>query len=230
MEVSSSMRWYYLSETQETIPTTEDQLPLLASQGLIRPTTALWRTGLVGWASAGELQPGLFSGPLPVEATLRKPSHRVAEGIGSRAIWVTLAGAFAAVLGLVGAISVLAATVGKLRLQANLPQVGPVAQKSLLEEHGANLLTNPTLLVLEGGFATLTLLLLAVAGVYWLLGGLACRASWASGTLWKLENGLHHLGRGFFWLACAGAAGTLGLVILGILRAWAGLEPLSMGA
>lgn len=38
----------------------EDQLPSLASSGIVRPTTLIWQKGMAEWVSAGEIKPELF--------------------------------------------------------------------------------------------------------------------------------------------------------------------------
>ncbi|MBP7948337.1 MAG: DUF4339 domain-containing protein [Verrucomicrobiales bacterium] len=55
-------RWFFLSDKQEQIPTSEDQIRSLAYNGIVRPQTLVWREGLTEWVSAGELKPELFSG------------------------------------------------------------------------------------------------------------------------------------------------------------------------
>ena len=43
----------------------DDQLPLLAGSGVVRPTTLLWKVGMPSWVTAGEIKPELFQAELP---------------------------------------------------------------------------------------------------------------------------------------------------------------------
>jgi GYF domain 2/Family of unknown function (DUF5362) len=73
------MHWFFLSDRQEQIPTTEDQIPTLVANGVIRPNTMLWREGLANWITAGELKPELFAN-LPVQIHSPQPA-RATQGI-----------------------------------------------------------------------------------------------------------------------------------------------------
>lgn len=62
--VGAGMLWYYVSDRQERLAVPEDQMLSLAGSGILRPTTLVWRKGMAEWASAGELKPELFQGPV----------------------------------------------------------------------------------------------------------------------------------------------------------------------
>jgi len=55
------MLWYYVTDRQERLAATEEQLPALAGSGILRPTTLVWKKGMVEWISAGELKPEWFA-------------------------------------------------------------------------------------------------------------------------------------------------------------------------
>ncbi len=68
------MRWYYLSDRQEQIPTTEEQFASMAAAGLLKPQTMVWKDGMVDWISLGEIRPDLFQLDGPGTAGRSGPS------------------------------------------------------------------------------------------------------------------------------------------------------------
>ena len=56
------MQWYYLSDSHERIALSDAQIPVLAAPGVLRPTTPVWRNGLVDWTACGEVKPEIFAG------------------------------------------------------------------------------------------------------------------------------------------------------------------------
>jgi hypothetical protein len=64
------MRWYFLSDSQEQVPTTEDQLAGMVSAGLLRAQSLVWPEGAADWKSLGELKPNLFTGAMPLQGSL----------------------------------------------------------------------------------------------------------------------------------------------------------------
>lgn len=58
--VWEGMLWYYVSDRQERLAVPEDQLPVLAGSGVLRPTTLIWKKGMDAWISAGEVKPEWF--------------------------------------------------------------------------------------------------------------------------------------------------------------------------
>lgn len=77
------MRWFFLSDKQEQIPTTEEQLRGLAANGILRPQTLVWREGMSDWTSAGEIKPELFSGISANSAPVGPVSDRPIENPSS---------------------------------------------------------------------------------------------------------------------------------------------------
>jgi hypothetical protein len=92
------MHWYYLTDRQERVPVTEEQLLPLASGGVIRPNTLVWREGLAAWSTCGEVRPDLFAPP--VSSAQQAAAGDAAMLLASRALadyspWM---GVFSAVL------------------------------------------------------------------------------------------------------------------------------------
>lgn len=55
------MRWYFLTDNQEQVPTSEEQIVAYAGQGILRPHHLIWHEGQADWKSLGEMKPELFS-------------------------------------------------------------------------------------------------------------------------------------------------------------------------
>ncbi len=54
--------WHYADEHKQQHQTTEDELPMLASHGVIGPSTMVWTSGQSSWQPAGQVLPDLFDG------------------------------------------------------------------------------------------------------------------------------------------------------------------------
>lgn len=80
----------------------EERLRALALGGVLRPTTLLWRRGMSGWQSCGEVRPELFAPPTPAELALppddtRSPAaqlalQRIGEGVRPYLPWIGACG------------------------------------------------------------------------------------------------------------------------------------------
>lgn len=51
---------YYVSASNQQEKITQEQLPKLIAQGLIRPSTLVWTQGMADWQPAGTAMPDLF--------------------------------------------------------------------------------------------------------------------------------------------------------------------------
>jgi hypothetical protein len=101
------MRWYFLSDTQEQIPTSEDQLPNLVASGLLRSQSLVWPEGSGDWQALGELKPELFTTnsvsrtQLPSAPKLQAfAAHQVARPLTQRYGWLVTCGGVLLVIGL----------------------------------------------------------------------------------------------------------------------------------
>jgi hypothetical protein len=101
------MRWYFLSDTQEQIPTSEDQLPSLVASGLLRAQSLVWPEGTGDWRALGELKPELFTtnsvsrAQLPSAPKLQAfAAHQVARPLTQRYGWLVTCGGVLLVLAL----------------------------------------------------------------------------------------------------------------------------------
>ncbi len=95
------MRWYFLSDTQERIPTSEDQIPSLVTAGLLRAQSLVWPEGAADWKALGELKPDLFTAsnqafrPSAPAASQAVASHQLTRSLAQRYAWmVSCAGLF----------------------------------------------------------------------------------------------------------------------------------------
>ncbi len=52
--------WHYADAQKNQFQADETQLPTLAQQGVITPTTKVWSDGMANWADAGQVLPQLF--------------------------------------------------------------------------------------------------------------------------------------------------------------------------
>jgi hypothetical protein len=104
------MRWYFLTDQQEQIPTSEEQLPSLAGQGVVRPQTLVWHEGQGDWKSLGEIKPELFSaGPVLRSSSLvaglnRRTLQRSTDHLARFAPWMIALGALSCGFGIWGII------------------------------------------------------------------------------------------------------------------------------
>jgi GYF domain 2 len=96
------MQWYYLSDTHERIAASEEQFPLLVSRGVVRATTMIWRRGMSGWSSCGQIKPELFSAALAGGVAQNHPAADaiavrgtvtgLARTLAGYAVWFRIAG------------------------------------------------------------------------------------------------------------------------------------------
>lgn len=103
------MRWYFLSDKQDQIPTSEEQFPALAGQGVLRAQTLVWHEGMADWKSLGELKPELFGESVVgrsagLVSSARVVSFRPADALARRVGWIICAGVFLQLFGLLGLI------------------------------------------------------------------------------------------------------------------------------
>ena len=75
------MEWYYADASDQQQSTSEESLPGLIAEGLIKPQTLLWNETLVHWKPAIELRPDLF-GTL-VAPPILSPAQRREVGFGN---------------------------------------------------------------------------------------------------------------------------------------------------
>jgi GYF domain 2 len=100
------MRWYFLSDTQERIPTSEDQIPNLVSTGLLRAHSLVWPEGAADWKALGEIRPDLFTGgnhafrPSPQAAGKALATHELTRTLAQRYGWLVASSGLFALLGL----------------------------------------------------------------------------------------------------------------------------------
>ena len=65
------MQWFFLSDTQEQVPVSEEQMASLVQTGVIRSNTMIWREGMPQWVSCSEVKPELFAQPQAQSQPLR---------------------------------------------------------------------------------------------------------------------------------------------------------------
>ncbi len=53
--------WHYATPTNEQFQSSEDELPILVSNGTLTPQTRVWTSGMPNWATAREVLPQLFA-------------------------------------------------------------------------------------------------------------------------------------------------------------------------
>lgn len=108
------MHWYYLTDRQERVPVTEAQLLPLASGGVIRPNTLIWREGLPSWSTCGEVRPDLFAPPVSASQQAAVGDASLLLSARSLADYSPWMGVFSAVMlvsgGLVMALTAALAT------------------------------------------------------------------------------------------------------------------------
>lgn len=105
------MRWYFLSDKQEQIPTTEAQFSALAAQGVLRPNSMVWHDGMAEWKALGELKPELFAAELAgterriaSRSTVSSIATLPAEQLTKRSSWLAASGIIFVLLGFTGLI------------------------------------------------------------------------------------------------------------------------------
>ncbi len=114
------MRWFFLSDTQEQIPTTEDQLPGLVQEGILRSQSLVWQEGTEDWRTLGECQPELFppgaaARTTPAVVTRTPAVYQLTSALAQRHRWMAAAGVLMVGLGL--GILVVAALLGATLVQ-----------------------------------------------------------------------------------------------------------------
>jgi hypothetical protein len=109
------MQWYYLSDSYERIPVSEEQFGALAARGVVRPATPVWRKGMADWTACGEVKPEIF-----LEGVTRASEERnpLADNMALRGTVIGLGRALAAYNGWIrvlgGGLLVLASCAGGL--------------------------------------------------------------------------------------------------------------------
>ncbi len=54
-------QWYYLTDRQERLAVSEDQMSGLAATGLLRASSLVWKRGMKDWVPCGEVKPEIFT-------------------------------------------------------------------------------------------------------------------------------------------------------------------------
>ena len=218
------MDWHYLSEHQERIPVPEERLRALALGGVLRPTTLLWRRGMSGWQSCGEVRPELFAPPTPAELALpaedtRSPAaqlalQRIGEGVRPYLPWIGACG-WISVIG--SALLLIAAIIAALFLAL-------AADKLKLRLIDAGLSSSVAEDQLKLGLILGGTGLAAIVGI--LLGIRLIRTrrqltrSWIHGSVEELQRALS--GFGAYFTTQAATVATCILIALGVVvyRTW----------
>ena len=212
------MRWYFLSDTQEQIPTTEDQLAGLVGSGLLRAQSLVWPEGTADWKTLGELKPELFSGQIIARSqhgqfskpTASAAAHQLTRPLTQRYGWLVTCGGLLLVLGVAFFIVAVLGGVGVFRLwsQQNNPVDG-------LGSAGVSIgwqIANCVMLVFQGVMA-------AWMGLQIILGANQLRQGQLLGVAAASETGLQALGK-FFSLFVV----TISVSVLyGLIIFWAGV-------
>jgi hypothetical protein len=207
------MRWFYLSEIQESIPTTDTQLPELAQQGILRPTTQMWRTGMAGWASASELHPALFASHPPVA---RKQAQQQFRGLLGKAVWGVIAGVAGMVATSFAAVYQMWYAFSLLRVRGSEELLGDEVKLAMERNFGADMRLPVFFIVLRALLWIVVCVCLALAALWVCQGSASLRAGQLHGQTWLLDKGATGLGNGLFWLGLGSAILVGGIAVLGL--------------
>lgn len=205
------MRWYFLTDNQEQVPTSEEQIAAYAGQGILRAHHLIWHEGQGDWKSLGEIKPELFSaGPLfrsdaAVANRVGRVNELASDGLTRYLGWII---ALAILLEL-GALILMLESIAFLREIWKIKEVYDTAGLGWVNPlQGA-----PTWLVGFGVMSGVTALLLASSGIFLMQSAADLRRSEESGQAFLKERAVQRFGRSIVSL-CFFASTMVGALLL----------------